>query len=204
MDFFSHTGIRAQRIKAVTLADQPGWFGRRYLRPGAPPRTASPALTSGPVGPAAETSASRQTVIRAMPPLMTDHTGPSAAATMPDSNSPSWFDAPMNRLTALTRPHLVRVSGCTNRPRITTLIMSAAPSTVNAADSGSQRETPKAIVARPNAAFFRTSIITRPASDGYFSTRRQPQRADRHRRTAAQNTQLPEPSMRISRAARSA
>ena len=39
--------------------------------------------------------------------MTTDGTTPSHAAVTPDSNSPSWFDVPMNsELTALTRPRM--------------------------------------------------------------------------------------------------
>ena len=62
------------------------------------------------------------------PPITTDPTGPTAAASAPDSNSPSWLDAPMKmELTADTRPRSSSgVSSCMTVSRMTTLMLSAA------------------------------------------------------------------------------
>ena len=87
-----------------------------------------------------------------MPPSTTEPTGPSSAAVAPDSNSPSWFDPPMNtELTALTRPRISSgVSSCTSDWRITTLTMSAAPTTTNAtSDSANDVDNPNTNVAAP-------------------------------------------------------
>src|SRR5262249_18221415 len=87
------------------------------------------------------------------PPITTEGTVPNHAAVTPDSNSPSWFDEPMNtELTALTRPRISSgVCSWTSDDRITTLTMSDAPSSTSAAsESGSDAETAKTIVATPN------------------------------------------------------
>src|SRR5665213_736719 len=86
----------------------------------------------------------------AAPPRTTEPTGPSQAAVTPDSNSPSWFEVPMNRvLTALTRPRIASgVAVCTSVLRVTTLIMSQAPTPISAAkDSGTEDDRPNTIVA---------------------------------------------------------
>ena len=86
------------------------------------------------------------------PPRTTEPTGPSHAAVAPDSNSPSWFYAPMKiELTALTRPRMASgVSSCTSDWRMTTLTMSAAPETSSAThESANTVDTPNTRVARP-------------------------------------------------------
>jgi hypothetical protein len=72
-----------------------------------------------------------------MPPISAAGTAPSQAAIAPARNSPSWFDAPMNNpLTEVTRPRIASgVASCTSVMRITTLIMSDAPSTASAASA---------------------------------------------------------------------
>jgi len=74
-----------------------------------------------------------------MPPVTTAATAPKQAAVIPASNSPSWFDVPMNKeLTALTRPRISSgVSIWTSECLMTTLITSAAP---NAAHGERQQE----------------------------------------------------------------
>lgn len=87
-----------------------------------------------------------------IPPRTTAGTVPNQCAVSPDSNSPSWFEAPMNRpFTALTRPRISSgVSSCTKAPRMTMLTMSAAPSTTSTPrDSQNDFDRPKAMVARP-------------------------------------------------------
>src|SRR5256884_9228473 len=88
------------------------------------------------------------------PPETTENTGPKRCATNPDSNPPSSFDVPMNRLfTAETLPRISSgVSSCTRVCRTTTLTLSTAPQTKSIAnDSQNDRERPKTTVARPNA-----------------------------------------------------
>ena len=90
-----------------------------------------------------------------MPPMTTDGTVPNHAAVTPDSNSPSWFDAPMNiELTADTRPRIASgVRNWTSDCRTTTLTMSAVPSTTSAAsDNANERDNPNTMVATPKTA----------------------------------------------------
>ncbi len=87
-----------------------------------------------------------------MPPRTTAGTVPNQCAVSPDSNSPSWFEAPMNRpFTALTRPRISSgVSSCTKAPRMTMLTMSAAPSTTSTPrESQNDVDRPKAMVVTP-------------------------------------------------------
>ena len=90
-----------------------------------------------------------------MPPASTAGTAPIRAASAPDSNSPSSFEAPMNTaLTAETRPRMSSgVSICTRVWRTNTLTMSAAPSTSRqSSDNGRLVDNPKPMVATPNSA----------------------------------------------------
>jgi hypothetical protein len=70
-----------------------------------------------------------------MPPKATAGTAPIHAASMPDLNSPSWFEVLMKiALTAPTRPRMSSgVSSCTRLARMTMLTMSKAPSANSAA-----------------------------------------------------------------------
>src|SRR5207247_10135127 len=86
------------------------------------------------------------------PPIATDATVTNQAAVTPDSNSPSWFDAPMNiELTADTRPRIASgVRSWTSDCRTTTLTISAAPRTTSAeSDSANERDNPNTMVATP-------------------------------------------------------
>jgi len=77
------------------------------------------------------------------------------AAVAPDSNSPSWLDAPMKmELTAATRPRMSSgVSSCVSVCRVTTLMLSAAPVKARASiDSHTDCDRPNTMVARPKAA----------------------------------------------------
>ncbi|MCY1215305.1 hypothetical protein D9M72_271470 [compost metagenome] len=88
------------------------------------------------------------------PPITTAGTVPTRAASIPDSNSPSWLDALTKSVfTALTRPSMWSgVFNCTSEDRTTTLMESAAPSTTRAAtDSGIEVDRPNTVVARPNS-----------------------------------------------------
>jgi hypothetical protein len=80
---------------------------------------------------------STTTMIVPMPPITTPATTPKQAAVIPDSNSLSWFDVPMNKeLTALIRPRISSgVSIWTSECLMTTLITSVAPSTARAANA---------------------------------------------------------------------
>ena len=87
------------------------------------------------------------------PPITTELTGPNSAAVAPDSNSPSWFDAPMKmELTADTRPRISSgVSSCTSVMRVTTLMLSAAPVTTKASsDKPKCVDRPNTTMANPN------------------------------------------------------
>ena len=81
-----------------------------------------------------------------MPPITTAGTVPNHAAVTPDSNSPSWFDAPMNiELTADTRPRIASgVRSCTSdMPHDDADHVGDAPRTTSAAsDSANERDTP--------------------------------------------------------------
>ena len=86
------------------------------------------------------------------PPRTTDATGPKAAAVTPDSNSPSWFPEPMNKvLAAATRPRMWSgVSICVRVWRITTLTVSALPDKARtASERMNDVESPKAIMHTP-------------------------------------------------------
>ena len=115
------------------------------------------------------------------------------AAVAPDSNSPSWLDAPMNtESTALTRPRIASgVSSWIIVWRTTTLTMSAAPVTHSAAsDSANEVDRPKTSVARPNTAIAAEQLGAGVARD------RPARQHDRHRqraqrRRAAQQAQAP-------------
>src|SRR2546426_11038097 len=86
------------------------------------------------------------------PPMRTAGTAPRSAAVRPDSNSPSWFDVPVNsECTALTRPRIASgVRICTSETRMTTLTTSEAPRTASASSERARWvDTPKTTVARP-------------------------------------------------------
>ena len=90
-----------------------------------------------------------------MPPRTTAGTVPNQPAVTPDSNSPNWFEAPMKTMsTALTRPRISSgVMSCTSVARITTLIMSEAPTSTSATRETTRlREIPKMMVNMPKAA----------------------------------------------------
>src|SRR6185295_10561880 len=94
----------------------------------------------------------------------TEKTGPNQCATVPDSNPPSSFDVPMNRLfTAETRPRFSSgVSICTSVCLTTTLTLSTAPHT-NSIEKETQnhRDNPNPMVAIPNNATAQS--MARPA-----------------------------------------
>ena len=95
------------------------------------------------------------------PPITTEPTGPNSAAVAPDSNSPSWLDAPMKiELTAATRPRMASgVSSCTKVWRVTTLTLSAAPVTASASsDRPKCSDRPNTTVATPNTATAPSSL----------------------------------------------
>lgn len=95
------------------------------------------------------------TTIVATPPITMAGTNPNQAAVVPDSNSPSSFDAPINTaLTALTRPRISSgVCSCTSSERTNTLIMSPAPKTTSAIIATQNTWVkPSTRVAMPNAA----------------------------------------------------
>ena len=90
-----------------------------------------------------------------IPPRTTAFTAPNHAAVIPDSNSPSSFDATTNiMLTALTRPRIsFGVFSWTSVCRTTTLTMSEAPVTTSAtSERRKERERPNTMVARPKMA----------------------------------------------------
>ena len=92
------------------------------------------------------------TIIVPTPPINTAGTTPNKAAVKPDSNSPSWFDVPINiEFTALTRPRISSgVWICTREDRMTTLMTSAAPSMTRVpSDSAKEVDSAKTIVATP-------------------------------------------------------
>ncbi len=70
----------------------------------------------------------RTTTIVPIPPISTAGTAPNQAAVKLDSNSPNWFEVPMNmEFTALTLPRISSgVLNCTKDALITTLKTSAA------------------------------------------------------------------------------
>ena len=87
------------------------------------------------------------------PPSTAAGIAPNSAAVTPLSNWPSWLEALMNRkFTAPTRPRISSgVASCTSEKRITTLTMSAAPSTASAStDSHIQCDSANTMVATPN------------------------------------------------------
>ena len=96
---------------------------------------------------------SSATAIVATPPSTAAGTVPNSAAVTPLSNWPSWFEALMKRkFTAPTRPRISSgVASCTSENRITTLTVSAAPSTASASsDSHIQCDSENTTVAAPN------------------------------------------------------
>ena len=115
--------------------------------------------------------AARATPTVAKPPNTTEPTGPHIDAVAPDSNSPSWLDAPMKmELTAATRPRMSSgVSSWSSVIRVTTLTLSAAPVTMRAPmESAILVERPKTKLAIPNTAT--ATNIQRPTlrSIGHF------------------------------------
>src|SRR5581483_7185138 len=87
-----------------------------------------------------------------IPPATTANTGVVSIASAPDSNAPSWFDDWMNtRFTADTRPRTSSgVYSCTTVCRITTLMLSIAPTPTSAAsESQNEVDIPNTAVARP-------------------------------------------------------
>ena len=87
-----------------------------------------------------------------MPPATTARTAPHHWAVTPLSNSPSSLEAPTkSEFTALTLPLMeAGVANCSIDERITTLIMSEAPTAMRAPrDKGKLREMPKTMVAQP-------------------------------------------------------
>ena len=78
----------------------------------------------------------RSTTTRALqPPISTAAVVPNSEAITPARKSPSWFEVPVNKeFTALTRPRIMSgVSTWINVCRMTTLTMSATPSTTSTA-----------------------------------------------------------------------
>src|SRR5262245_33135937 len=97
----------------------------------------------------------RTTRIVPTPPETTANTGPNQCETKPDSNPPSSFEVPMNKLfTAETLPRFSSgVSNCTKVCRTTTLMLSTAPQMARASmETTYDFEKPKRIVATPNTA----------------------------------------------------
>ena len=118
-----------------------------------------------------------------MPPLTTLATGPKNRETSPLSNPPSSFEHSMNMvLTPPTRPrNSLGVRSCTSTCRITTLTLSAAPPSANAAPAihGSLAR-PNPIMANANAATLLTSdhdendkpfVIGSRTAEGFYNVR---------------------------------
>ena len=120
-----------------------------------PPAASAPRRVEGldPVELARTPSARSATTISApMPPTSTAGMVPSQAAIRPARKSPSWLDAMTNsEFTALTRPRMSSgVSSWISVMRMTTLIMSAAPSTASSAiDRMNERDSAKTMIAMP-------------------------------------------------------
>ena len=105
--------------------------------------------------------------------MTTAATGPASPASMPDSNSPSSFDIPMNRLfTADTRPRSESgVSSCASASRITTLTASHAPAANSIANERKKfLERPNTTMAIPNPVTALTRAAPERRNGGRWAT----------------------------------